>query len=82
MTWIEENVSEMPALYSRHGGLWAPGRCLRQQWTRIPRGLVLSHTLECRLNIDTFLETLTHTLTTKTNACNDLGDLDGTSKGT
>ena len=49
-----------------------------QQWTRLPRGLTLSHTLECRLNIDTFLETLTHTLTTKTNyAWDDLGDLDG-----
>jgi len=45
--------------------------------------LTLSHTLECRLNIDTFLETLTHTLTRKTNyAWNDLGDLDGTSKVT
>ena len=47
------------------------------------RGLVLSHTLECRLIIHTFLETLTHTLTRNTNyAWNDLGDLDGTPKVT
>ena len=69
-------------MHSRHGGLWAGGRCLRQQWTRLLSGLVLSHTLECRLIIHTFLETLTHTLTRNTNyAWDDLGDLDGTLKG-
>ena len=83
VTWIEGKVSEMPTLYSRHGGPWAGGRCLRQQWTRLPRGLTLSHTLECRLIIHTYLETLTHTLSRNTNyAWNDVGDLDGTPKVT
>ena len=57
-----------------YSGLWGGGWCLRKQWTGQPRGLVLSHTLECRLIFP---------LTTKTNyVWNDLGDLDGTSKGT
>ena len=54
-----------------------------RQWTRPLRGLTLSHTLECRLNIHTFSEMMTHTLTRKANnAWDDLGDLDSTPKVT